>query len=261
MHITAIPRYAPLMKTLPAFFQFLRQNLVIIALILLPLAIFAFSSCAATVAKHEPVVTEKRQVGEFNAIDAESVFSIDFTTGTTCEASVEAPSDVIGKVKLEVKENILHISWSDDVNDLDRPVRIHLTGPALEVVKLEGACNLDLLSNLNGNHFRLDLSGASSFTGTLYMKRVNVDLSGASNAELGGITNFFTAETSGASSLRAGKLSSAVTVVKSSGASSATLHADSTLDAEADGASTISYKGEPVVVEKENGASSIRKVK
>jgi hypothetical protein len=249
------------MKTLPAFFQFLRQNLVIIALILLPVAIFALSSCAAAVAKHEPVVTEKRQLSAYTRIEAGSAFTIDFTTGTTVEATIEAPGDVIGKVKLEVRGDVLNISYSEDVDNLDQPVRIHLTGSALEAVKLAGACDFKLLSNLNGDHFRLGLSGASSFTGTLYMKRVNVELSGASTAELGGITNFFNVETSGASTLRAGKLSSAVTVVKSSGASNATLQADSTLDAEANGASTISYKGEPVVVEKESGASTIRKEK
>jgi len=149
-----------------------------------------------------------------------------------------------------------------EVNNIDQAIKIHLQGPSLEAATLEGACRLDLLSTLNGNNFNLELEGASSFRGTIYMKEVIVNMEGASTAEIGGMTNRFTANVSGASTLNADKFSSVVANVKADGASNATIQADSSLDAEADGAATISYKGNPVMVGSDTeGAGNITREK
>lgn len=225
------------------------------------LIIGLLTSCAA-ITKHGPVVKEDRQVASFTRIHAESAFEIDFTSNPNTSVIVEAPDDIIGKIKTEVSNGTLEIELKGEVNNIEQPIKIHLQGPSLEAANLEGACGLDLLSALNGTNFYLDLSGASSFKGTIYMKEVTLNMEGASSATVGGITNRFTASVSGASTLDAVKFSAATVNVKAEGASNATILADSSLDAEASGAASISYKGNPVMVQKDSdGAGNVMKVK
>jgi hypothetical protein len=212
----------------------------------------SLTSCAA-ITKHGPVVKENRQVATFTRIHAESAFEIDFTSGNATSVIVEAPDDLLGKITTGVNNGTLEISLKGDDNNIDQPIKIHLQGASLEAANLEGACGLDLLSTLNGKNFNLDLSGASSFHGTIYMKEVTVNMEGASTADIGGMTNRFTANVSGACTLNAAKFSSVIANVKADGASNASIQADSSLDAEANGASTISYKGNPVIIQNNTG--------
>jgi hypothetical protein len=226
------------------------------------LCIIGFLTSCAAITKHGPAVKETRQVAAFSRIHAESAFEIDFTSGSSTSLIVEAPDDLVGKIKTEVNNGTLEISIKGEINNVEQPIKIHLQSASLEAANLQGACRLDLLSTLNGTDFRLDLSGASSFRGTIYMKNVIVNMDGAATAEIGGMTNRFTANVSGASTLNADKFSSVVANVKADGASNASILADSSLDAEANGAATISYKGNPVIVgNTTDGAGNISKEK
>ena len=205
---------------------------------------------------------ETRQVAAFSRIHAESAFEIDYTSGNSTSLIVEAPDDLMGKIKTEVNNGTLEISLKGETNNINSSLKIHLQSPALEAANLEGACQLDLLSALNGTDFHLDLSGASSFRGTIYMKTVFINMEGASTADIGGTTNRFTVEVDGASTLNADKFSAAIADVKAEGASNATIQADSSLDANANGASTISYRGNPVMLNRNtDGAGNIMKEK
>ena len=222
----------------------------------IPFFIF-FASCAA-ITKHGPVKTEQRTVAAFTRIHASRAIDIDFTPAASCSVTVEAPDDLLPKITTECSSGTLNISLDGSCSNINEPLKVHLQGPSLEAADLSGACSFELKSPLNGTDFHLDLEGASSFNGTLYMKSINASLTGASEADLEGMTNNLTVDLSGASSLSAEKLSSVVSVVKAEGASEAGVRADSAIDAQASGASSISYKGKPVSIRKESsGASSI----
>lgn len=226
-------------------------------LLSLPVVLFLFS-CSAVTAKHGPVKTEQRTLANYTRIHASGAIDIDFTSGSASSASVEAPDDLMLQVITEVNNGTLEISMSGEVNNMNQPVKIHLTGSTLEAAEVSGACSLNMKSPLNGNSFRLALSGAANFRGTVYLKELNVNLEGASFAEIGGMTNEFKAQASGASTLNGDKLSTVKATVRASGASNATLRADSMLDAKASGASNISYTGNPPQLVKEiHGASGI----
>lgn len=226
-----------------------------------PLVLFLFS-CSAITAKHGPVKTEQRTLENYTRIHASGAIEIDFTNGAASAATVEAPDDLLLQVVTEVNNGTLEISLNGEVNNLKDAIKVHLTGAALEAAEVSGACSLNMKSPLNGNSFRLALSGASNFRGTVYLKELNIDLGGASFAEIGGMANEFKAEVSGASTFNGDKFSAVKATVRSNGASNATLHADSMLDAKASGASTISYTGNPPQLIKEShGASDISRGK
>ena len=229
--------------------------------LLVSFALFA-ASCSFTPSKHGPVKSEDRTITAFTRIESSGAVEIDFKTAEKVSVIVEAPDDILPHLATEVNNGTLNIHLTSEVNNLSQPVKVHLEGPSLEAAQLSGACSLDLLAPLNGKNFRIDLHGASSFEGTVYLKDLQMSLSGASIAKVAGMTNSFSAEATGASTLNGEKLSAVKAVVKSEGASNTSLRADSSLNAKASGASFITYTGDPVVLEKESsGASEIHKGK
>jgi hypothetical protein len=105
-----------------------------------------------------------------------------------------------------------------------------------------------------------DVSGAS--TGTLTNVKnetLSLDASGASKIKIDGAAKELIVDLSGASRLDAENLKAENVTVDASGASSATVVALNDLNADASGASTIRYTGEPKNVKKNSsGASSVK---
>ncbi|HLG03014.1 MAG TPA: head GIN domain-containing protein [Bacteroidia bacterium] len=221
---------------------------------------FLIGSCAAIPADHGPVIKEARTLAAFKGMNTSGVMEVDFTPAEVIKLSVEAPEDILKKVITEVDGKTLKIYLENGNYELDQPIKVHVEGPDLQSVKMSGATRMVMNSPLNGNEFDLTLSGASTFSGTIHMKKIHVDLSGASKAEIAGTTRDLIAGVSGAAKLKAGKLSSSVTEIKCAGASTGIVRADSTLIAEASGVSSISYSGNAKVIEKEtSGYSSIHR--
>ena len=227
-------------------------------ILLAPFILVFIFSCGSPLKKSGgPVKTEKRNITTFSAVEARDAVEIDFMSGTAASLTVDAPADLISKVLTEVKDGTLYISVDEKIYGTRDPIRIHIQSPELNKVKMSGACSFDLRSPLNNAAFNLDLSGASSFSGTLYNSQTEIEMTGASVAEIGGITNQLTAHTSGASSLDAEKFSAVHVKIESSGASNSSLFADSSLQAKASGASSISYSGHPSKTEQHTSSGAI----
>jgi hypothetical protein len=114
------------------------------------------------------------------------------------------------------------------------------------------------LSGIADDRFQLDLSGASSCQLTGDAELLEVSLSGASRATIAGGTRQLKAECSGASQLDAMELSAEKASVELSGASTGQVNVSQELAADASGASTLRYAGEPSSLDKRSsGASTI----
>lgn len=215
-------------------------------------------SCAAISVDHGPVKTEDRNAGTFTSVKASGAIEIDFTSGSASTVQVEAPDDILPKLVTRNENGMLVIYTEGDVDKLKHPVKVHLQSAALEKVDMSGACSFRLNGPLNNTALAIELSGASVFSGTVYNKTLSVNMTGASQAEIGGITNRFDAKGSGASQLEAKTLSAVEVLVEATGAAQMSVSADSTINAKASGASSIDYSGKPVHVNKdESGASAI----
>jgi hypothetical protein len=111
----------------------------------------------------------------------------------------------------------------------------------------------------NTGKIGLHATGASSIKLDLDAPSVDAELSGASHMSLSGTTKDFTADGSGASRLKCFGLMAENTNVDMSGASNAEVFASVTLDADASGASHIIYRGNANVNQRSSGAGSVSK--
>jgi len=184
----------------------------------------------------EPL-TEVREVDPFHAIDVGGVFHVHAKQGLQRRVEVRGDSNLVPSVEVESKGGRLRAHMTGNVIP-DLPLVLVLTTPELDEIELSGASRAEVTA----------LDGAS----------LEVEVSGASTLRLQGKTTKLEADISGASELQAAALVADNVEIDSSGASSAEVTANTSLVAEASGASSIVWLGSATQVNREtSGASSI----
>lgn len=144
---------------------------------------------------------------------------------------------------------------------LNMKLKAYVSFKTLKALSASGACNVFLDGKVKGDAFRLELSGASDFTGAIDVGRLEVEQSGGSDSRLTGKARSARLQVGGASEVKGFDLVVEEANVKASGASDVDLTVSGTLDADASGASDIRYKGKGVTRSVQSGtASSVKKV-
>ncbi len=184
------------------------------------------------------VVTESRAVADFSAVDVGGVFRVEITAGKDFSVNVDADENLLPHIKTDVSGDMLEISTDAKISS-SNPILVRITAPEITELRASGASSVSLL-DIKNNSIDVDLSGVSELTAT-------------------GETEKLRAELSGASVLKARSLKSETADVDASGASRAYVFASQSLSADASGASTVVYEGNPTNVEKDvSRASSVR---
>lgn len=198
--------------------------------------------------------SDKLDLSTYTKIDASGATTIIYNTSDSLSLSVSGKTEDAANIETRIVDGTLFIKSKGNIKG---PVTVRINGNKLNAVSLSGASNFSINNKLTNDSFVLESSGASNFTAVdLNTKTTKATISGASNVTLSGTCENFSADVSGASSLKAYKLISNTTEVTSSGASTAKVFASQKLVANATGASTVKFKGEPKEVSAEGSTSS-----
>lgn len=179
--------------------------------------------------------SETRTVEAFTAIDVHNAITVTVDVGRDLHVEVTGDDNVVPKVRTQVEDQTLHIDLPGSVST-ELPLTVKIETPSLVELDLAGA-SIAAVRGLSGDRF-------------------DVEVSGASTADLTGQVDTLEADLSGASTLRAATLSAKSANVESSGASTAEVHVTENLDADASGASKIRYHGQPGNVHVEDSGAS-----
>ena len=188
-------------------------------------------------------VTETRSVNKFSAINAGSIFKIELTQGEVNFLEIETEERFLENIETEVKKGVLHLNFKGSTRNATIIARI--TSPVIEKITLSGASSLKGLTVIETTDMELNLSGATSAELSVITETLKTIISGASNLRIDGVTDHHSANVSGASQLRAMDLETETTVVATSGASNARVMAKDYLEANASGTSSIRFDHEP----------------
>ncbi|HVT87145.1 MAG TPA: head GIN domain-containing protein [Chitinophagaceae bacterium] len=210
------------------------------------------------------VNAEKRTVTGFHGIHVSNAFNVYLTQGNEDALAVSASEERFrDKIKAEVKDGILYISYENGVhlNSGKMKLKAYISFKNLDEVKASGACDLFVLGDLVADDLSIDLSGASDMKdGKLDVRKLSVHLSGASDMKISGNAPQLRIDASGASDFKAYDLITDYCNAEASGASSIQITVNKELSAKATGASDVNYKGEAVIRDlKTSGASSVSK--
>lgn len=183
--------------------------------------------------------SEKRNVSGFKQIEAGGAISLEIDAQKDFNVEVEADDNLLSLIKTEVSGDTLKISTEDRISSKTKIV-VKISMPELTSLNISGASGA-VVSNVKTDSLKLEASGASKI-------------------KISGEANNLESDATGASGIDAENLMVNDADIEATGASNTTVSAANNLKADASGASTILYTGEPKNVEpKSSGASSVKK--
>jgi hypothetical protein len=208
---------------------------------------------------------EVRQVSGFTAIDVSGAIDLYLSQGKEEGVAVSASSDEIrARIKTEITNGVLRIYF--DAKGLNwkrwgnHKMKAYITFIRVGRIEASGACNLKTTDPIQQSELKLEMSGASDFTGEVKVDKLRLDASGASNIQLKGSAATVTIDATGASIIKCYELQSEMAKVNASGASSVRLTVNKELSADASGGSTLFYKGTGLIRDiSSSGGASIKK--
>ena len=191
------------------------------------------------------VITEKREVGDFSAVQVSGIFKVEIVAQKDFAVEVESDDNLLPFIKTEVNDGVLTIRKKKKFSISSFrsfKATIRISAPNIERLKVSGVTKTSL-ANLKGESLEIDMSGASKIEVDGNVSDLKVDMNGASK-------------------LDAKNLKASTVTVDGSGASKAYVSTSGKLSSDLSGASRVKYYGEPSEISKKtSGAASIRQAK
>lgn len=192
------------------------------------------------------IAMREYRLSGFTAIRA-ARFDIEIIRSDTYGVTVRADDNVIDRLAVRASGKTLVLGtkpmfWFFGPLTLEATVKM----PALTTINLSDAATARVSDFRGVGSLDLELSGASEMRGNIEAEAISFLASGASRVRLGGSAGRVTIEGSGASKLDLEKMAVASADVELSGASRANLNVTSAIESVmASGASRLRYLGDP----------------
>ena len=207
--------------------------------------LFILTSCDFLVSPDKPKdikiqLSDVNKNGTYTRIVAGGESDIVIKKGDKCKVSLSGNDKHFKYIILDINGNTLTTQTLDG-GPSRLNVKIHVTLPKIEKIKLSGAGEIEMWHFGTLENLEINLSGAGSFTTSgkpTKLKYLDLSISGAGSID--------------AENLRAEKVDVSV-----SGAGSADVYASKSLDASVSGVGSIDYIGNPKVKKNVSGIGSI----
>ncbi len=176
--------------------------------------------------------------GAYTKLDVSNAFDVTVSDQVT-DVVVTVGELAHDRVVVKVVDGELQIGFKPNTNYSGKAKAV-IPAAVLRKLDLSGASSFT--GDLRGDDVDIELSGASTYRGTVEATELDIDLSGASDAILSGACQTkMEIDLSGASTLKAANLSAMSVYGEMSGASDADVTLCSDLNVKLSGASTLTY--------------------
>ena len=176
--------------------------------------------------------------GAYTKLDVSNAFEVTVSDQVT-DVVVTVGEQAHDRVVVKVVDGELQIGFKPNTNYSGKAKAV-IPAAVLRKLDLSGASSFT--GDLRGDDVDIELSGASTYRGTVEATELDIDLSGASDAILSGACQTkMEIDLSGASTLKAANLSAMSVYGEMSGASDADVTVCSDLNVKLSGASTLTY--------------------
>lgn len=181
------------------------------------------------------VVTEKRNLAGFTAVDVGGVFKVEIIAQKDFAVEIETDDNLLPLITTKIEDGVLKIETEKRITS-HNPIRVRISAPNIEKIESSGASNVTI-TNLKNSALSIDSSGAS---------KIKVE----------GETSNLTIDVSGASNINAENLKAVDANIEASGACHVDINVSGELKSEASGASRIVYSGTPTNIQKKTSGAS-----
>jgi len=203
------------------------------------------------------IVEEAREVSSFDALSVGSACKADVVIGEPA-VTITADDNLLEYVIVRTEGGRLVAEVEDGVHlDPSEDIRLSISAPAVVAIDASGAAEI-IAPASRTDRLVVEASGASRVVlSSVDSREVDVDASGASVVTLSGAASRLNLELSGASRGELESLPVATASVDMSGASEATVSAETEIDGELSGASTLFVLGGPSCRVSASGSSEL----
>jgi hypothetical protein len=216
------------------------------------------------------MLTEKREVSDFNQINLRGYGELFITQGEQESLTVQADEDELPNIKTDVVEGELRINiltdWIEKISSFfskgfySQRISFDLTVKELTSLDILGAARVKV-KRLQSEEFAVKLGGAADITiDSLKTTRLKAELPGAGLLKIAGKTTDQSVIVSGAGAYEAPHLESQSANIQLTGLGKATVWAVEELDATLIGLGSIEYYGDPIVTKSIQGLGSVTRV-
>lgn len=221
------------------------------------------TSCDHESIRAEGVVTVNEvQLSGYTGLEVSHAFEayVKFSDSEE-KIKIEANDNLHEKIVVKKEGNNLIVGLKKNTNVRgNATLKVYITTKNIDYYDISGASSLLLEDELNAQTAEIRMSGASTFSGEIYVNELDIDSSGASDISLFGNADILGASLSGSSKIGSYDLITKELFIDLSGASDAYLTVTESIDIKASGASTLRYKGDATVNSEDlSGASEIIK--
>lgn len=209
---------------------------------------------------------EVRSVKGFTAIEVSGAIDLYISQGKEEAVAISASNaETQSRIKTEVRNGKLHIyfdgnGWHWKTRSNNNKMKAYVTFIEIHRLEASGACNIKTTEMISSDDLKIQLSGASDFTGIVKTSKLRLDASGASVFRISGISERTDIDVSGACDVKGYDLKSDYCKIGASGASVVRITNLKELSADASGGSNIYYKGSGTVKEiSTSGGASVKR--
>jgi hypothetical protein len=203
-------------------------------------------------------VTRRIDCPGVTTVLAGASFVVRVRIGAPEQAAIRMDDNLTGLVDAAVRGSALYLGLKPGANVRNATLSADVTVRHLDRLAAGGASQVILVSELTGPAVRFEASGASRITGAMRVDQATASASGASTVALSGQADRLDLRGAGLSVLWVPELTVRDLTAVLSGSSCAAATVRGTLAAQASGASTLRYRGTPVVTRRQtSGVSSI----
>lgn len=218
-------------------------------------------SCGGGIEGNGVVKEETRETAPFDKIEVGGAFEIYVRPGNYSSLTIKTDENLLPHIESYVKDGELRVSTKERISHFEK-LELYLTMQEFTAADLSGACELHSRGVLNGKDVNLDFSGAVEAELELNCRKLNADMSGACELTLIGNAEEAEFDVSGAGEINAEDFETRKCNIEMSGAGEARVFATKELNVDVSGAAEIYYKGDPAEIKRSvSGAATIEPIK
>ena len=208
------------------------------------------ASCKKDVTGHGPIVTETRNVQNYNGIDLRMNGNVYYTVGNEWKLEISAKQTIHSMLETTVIDNRLVIRYRNGKTyDADGSIRINVTAPAVSSLYLTTSGSIYGLNDLNTNELMLRSWGSGDIVlKNVMANHVDAETTVSGSIEIaGGNTISQKLKTKGSGKIDLWNLYSKTSIVHTMGSGHAKIKVSENLDARIDGSGSIYFSGYPFI--------------
>ena len=207
--------------------------------------IFVFTSCMHhSKTGSGNVISETRNVGSFNAVNASTSVHVDVAMGPKATVVVEADDNILPYVETSVSGGTLKIDLRGINSLTNATIKVHVTMPDVKGLDAEASAQITSKGILTGTGtITLEASGSGGINVSVDAPAVKAEASSSGDIVTEGRTKSVNAEASSSGSIKFFELHAENVKAEASSAGDIEVFASISIDGDASSAGSVRYTG------------------